>query len=400
MVVTKEKITQYAKFYYDHLVNDIMSFWEPRTGDEEFGGYLSSFDRKGKLTSELKNMWVQGRQLWMFSALYNRLEAREEWYRLARLGRDFIVKNGYAEAGRWYYRLDREGKIETSNLSYFTDSFVLMGLSEFARASGSDQDFKLIKETFEGLESHIHQSDFDQFYHFKVDNRNQYHGPHMIGVNVGSVLLPVLGEEKVGSYLDYCLEKVLYTFARDEERILFEMLGRDGKPINTPEGQMINPGHILESVWFCFEEGRRRDDQAIIDRCVKIIDWILDKGFDNEQGGIFAFIDTKGGKPYVPEVLQRLGETWDAKIWWVHSEALYTLALCALIANRKDLWNQFQKIQEYTQQYFFDSEYGEWYMYLNRDGTLRKPDKGTTIKSAYHVPRNMLFLYLLFKEIS
>ena len=94
-----------AKFYRERLLEDVMPFWEPRTRDEECGGYFTCFDRAGALTDRTKYIWFQGRQLYMFSALYNRVERRPEWLDLARHGRDFIVKHAYAGNGRWVWRI-------------------------------------------------------------------------------------------------------------------------------------------------------------------------------------------------------------------------------------------------------------------------------------------------------
>ncbi len=36
---------------------------------------------------------------------------------------------------------------------------------------------------------------------------------------------------------------------------------------------------------------------AIIDRAVKVLDWMYERGGDKEQGGIFAFVDLRDGRP-------------------------------------------------------------------------------------------------------
>ena len=49
-----EKSKTYAKILKNHLLNDIMPFWENRCLDKEYGGYLTCFDRKGGLTDDSK----------------------------------------------------------------------------------------------------------------------------------------------------------------------------------------------------------------------------------------------------------------------------------------------------------------------------------------------------------
>jgi N-acylglucosamine 2-epimerase len=197
---------------------------------------------------------------------------------------------------------------------------------------------------------------------------------------------------------DFCLERVLHIFAKNERQVLFEMVGRDGGLVDTPEGSTINPGHALGSMWLCLHEARQRRDQSSVDRFVQICEWMTEKGFDQERGGILAFVDPEGEEPCVPQVIRGFGQTWDTKIWWVHAESLYTLALAAQLGQRDDLWQAFHHLHDYCRRCFYDPEYGEWYTYLYRDGTVKVGDKGSMIKSAFHIPRALMHLALLFQE--
>ena len=59
-----------AAYYKKHILEDVMPFWDKRCIDEIYGGYLTCFDRKGKLTDDRKYIWFQGRQLYIYSLLY------------------------------------------------------------------------------------------------------------------------------------------------------------------------------------------------------------------------------------------------------------------------------------------------------------------------------------------
>jgi N-acylglucosamine 2-epimerase len=399
MGLIKNELQTYADFYRQHLLGDIMPFWENRTQDQEYGGYLTCFDREGRLTSGDKFTWCQGRQVWMFSALYNQIEKRQAWLDLARHGRDFLVERAHAGDGRWYYHLDRQGSVVVPNFSLFTDGFAILALCEYALASGSDEDLDLIRLAFDCYERNLYDPAFDQYHHFSLNPQYLYHGPYMITVNVANVAVPVLGRERTQPVVDHCLDKVLHVFARDEERVLFEMVARDGGLVDSHEGRMINPGHALESMWFVLHEARARGDRGMVDRVIQICEWMVEKGFDHEQGGILAFVDPGGNEPYVPQAVRDLGEGWASKIWWVHSEALYTLALAAHLGERDDFWQHFHHVHEYTRQYFHDPEYGEWYKYLYRNGSVKVGDKGSKVKSAFHIPRALMYLVLLFDDM-
>jgi N-acylglucosamine 2-epimerase len=387
-----------ARYYRAHLLDEVMPFWESRTADFDSGGYFTFFDRAGNVMDKRKFIWVQARQTYMFSSLYRQIEKRPEWLALATHGRDFLVNHAYAGNGRWYYQLDQYGKVEQADRSMATDAFALMGLSEYAAATGSDDDAAIIEKSFDKYERNTNDPNNVEFFHFVFDPAFEHHSPYMLAVNVCSVVRDVLGDERVRMLMSTSMDKVLYTFANDTYHVLFETLQKDGSILDTVKGRTVNPGHSLESMWFCMEEGLRRSDRTIIDRCIEISRWNIEKAWDVEYGGIFAFIDPKGEQVEVSHSVKGIGEIWDSKIWWVHSEALYTLALCALYDGGELFKRRFLELHRYVRNKFYDPEYGEWYMYLNRDGSRYDDRKGNGYKSAFHVPRALMKLVLLFEK--
>ncbi len=319
--IDRARCAKLAQFYRRYLLDDILAFWEARTNDPEYPGYLVMFDREGHCTGTDKYIWCQGRQTWMFAALYNHLEKRDNWLELARTGRDLLVNHAHAGGGRFHYRLNRDGSVKEAARSLFTDAFALIGLCEYAVASGSDEDLPLIRETFDAMQRHYQEPGFSEYHHFDIDPALHYHGPRMVGVGMASVLRPVLGAERVDAFAETCLNQVLWDFAKDEHQVLFEVLDGEGQVLDTPGGQTINPGHALESMWFCLEEALYRDDQRAVDRAVQVTEWAYENGVDREQGGILAFTSPQGERPASADEPNPFGETWDSKIWWVHSES-------------------------------------------------------------------------------
>ncbi len=392
------KLGELARFYRKHLLDDVMPFWECRTKDHECGGYLTCFDRQGKLTDPDKYIWFQGRQLWMFSALYNRVEKRDLWLDLARQGRDFLVRHAYAGNGRWHYQLDRTGKqAKQSTISIYTDHFVLSGLCEYALASGSDQDRDLIDQTYQVMEKNIYDPEFKDIFHGTWSPKYKRHGLCMISVHVAEIASQILGQERTRTLIDHCLQEILYVFTRDDRRLLFESVGQDGSIVMEPEGQLINPGHALEAMCFCLPVGLERGDQAIIDRCLAIAEWMYEVGYDNDYGGIVAFLDARGTEPAQLDWHKETDAMWHDKVWWVHCEALYAAALCALLTDSPVWFDRFLDLHDWCQQHFYDPEYGEWYAALYRDGTPKLTDKGTVWKAAYHLPRCLMMIMKLFE---
>ena len=65
-----------ATQYKDELMNHILPFWLECSQDYEYGGYFTCLDRQGNVFDTDKFIWLQGREVWMFSMLYNKVASR------------------------------------------------------------------------------------------------------------------------------------------------------------------------------------------------------------------------------------------------------------------------------------------------------------------------------------
>ena len=63
-----------ASLYKDELLDSVLPFWLEHSQDHEYGGYFTCLDREGKVFDTDKFIWLQGREVWMFSMLYNKVE--------------------------------------------------------------------------------------------------------------------------------------------------------------------------------------------------------------------------------------------------------------------------------------------------------------------------------------
>ncbi|NPV77322.1 MAG: hypothetical protein HPY59_13245 [Anaerolineae bacterium] len=396
MMLDKALISSLRDFYKKHLLADVMSFWETRTKDQKYGGYLTCFDRQGNITDTDKYIWFQGRNLWMFSALYNEMDKDEKWLDLAKHGRDFLVQRAYAGDGRFYYRLDRQGRVKEGTISIFSDLFVVAGLAEYAVASGSDEDLELIKTVFDTIEKNTYDPNFKDIHHNVWKPEYKRHGIYMINIITAPIVAKVLGRAYTKPLTDHCLENILYVFARDEYQALVEAVGRDNQFMDDPEGRVVYPGHTMEAAWACIEEGLRRQDRTVIDRGLLIADWAYAWGYDPEYGGIYSYRDVKSAEPLQTDWNKAVGMQWHDKNFWVNAEALYTTALAAVEKDDEKYLERFLRQHEWCQKYFYDPEYGEWYSELYRDGRVKLADKGTMWKAAYHVPRALLLTHKVF----
>ncbi|MFO7897988.1 MAG: AGE family epimerase/isomerase, partial [Planctomycetota bacterium] len=140
-----------AEQYRDALLDDVLPFWERHSVDRECGGYFSCLDRDGSVYDTDKFTWLQARQVWTFSALCNRLEKRDAWLEIARVGADFLAEHGTDDAGNWYFALGRDGRPLVQPYNIFSDCFPAMAFGQYARAAESDAARALAERTFRNI---------------------------------------------------------------------------------------------------------------------------------------------------------------------------------------------------------------------------------------------------------
>ena len=62
-----------ANKYKTELLDSVLPFWLNNSIDKEYGGYFSCLDRDGSVYDTDKFIWLQGREVWLFSMLCNKL---------------------------------------------------------------------------------------------------------------------------------------------------------------------------------------------------------------------------------------------------------------------------------------------------------------------------------------
>jgi N-acylglucosamine 2-epimerase len=216
----------------------------------------------------------------------------------------------------------------------------------------------------------------------------------MVLINTTQELREVEDDPRYSEMIRKWVRRELYTFAVDEHQMMFERIGVDGHPVlSEPEGRSLTPGHCLESCWFCLREGVYLADDSFIRRACRVMEWTMRVGWDQQFGGIFNFIDSKGKPPGHHDEGWGEDQDWDAKIFWVHAEALCALLYAFTTTHELKFFQLYEKVHDWSFKYFPDPEYGEWFGYLRRDGSLSQTLKGG-VKGFFHIPRAFLNCYL------
>lgn len=387
----KEYIKSWAESYKKDLTENIMPFWMKYGLDRENGGVYTCVDRDGSLMDTTKSVWFQGRFAFICSFAYNNVEKNQEWLDAAKSTLEFIEKHCFDEQGHMYFSVTAEGKPLRKRRYVFSETFAAIAMSEYALATGDQHWAKRAIQVFEDTQRFLATPGFLPA-KFEADVKLQGHSIVMILINVGSCIRKVVDDPKLTQQIDESIEKLKKYFIHPKFKCLLETVGENGEFIDTNMTRTINPGHCIETSWFIMEEAKLRGwDKPMLDMALQVFDWSWDWGWDKQYGGIINFRDCKNLPPQ--------DYSQDMKFWWPQCETIIASLYAYLGTGDEKYLYRHERISEWTYAHFPDAEYGEWYGYLHRDGTVAQPAKGNLYKGPFHIPRMMIKGYMLCQEI-
>lgn len=381
-----DELKKYAQLYKSELLEQVIPFWEKNSLDKEFGGFFTCLDRTGKVYDTDKFLWLQGRQVWMFSTLYNQVEQKQEWLDIALLGAKFMAEHGMDQEGNWYFSLTREGLPLVQPYNIFSDCFAAMAFGELYKATKDEYHRKIAVDTYNKIIEKQDNPKKQWNKAFPGTRPLKNFSLPMILCNLSLILEDVIGKETVDNMVPPLVGDIMTNFLQKDTGIILENIYPDGTFCDSFEGRLVNPGHGNESMWFLMDLATRYNNQDLIKKCEEILIQTTEFGWDQENGGIFYFLDIKGNP------VQEL--QWDQKLWWVHIETMISFAKAYKLTGNPVCKEWFLKLHKYTWNHFRDIEYGgEWFGYLTREGKPLLEAKGGKWKGCFHVPRGLFQLW-------
>lgn len=386
----KKYLGYWAECYREDLVQNIMPFWMKYGLDTENGGVYTCVDRNGELMDTTKSVWFQGRFAYTCCFAYNNIEHRQEWLDAAKQTIDFIEAHCFDTDRHMFFEVTADGKPLRKRRYVFSESFAAIAMAEYSKATGDRTYAEKAMQIFREMRKRLTTPGLlEPKYLPTVEMKG--HSITMILINVANVLKQVIDDPELDEQTDQSLESLINNFAHPEFKALLETVGPNGEFIDSINGRLINPGHCIETSWFLMDVAERRGDKKLLEFALQILDWSWDWGWDDEFGGIINFRDCKG--------YPQQDYSQDMKFWWPQTEAIIANLYAYKLTGDEKYLKRHRQISEWTYAHFPDHEYGEWYGYLHRDGSVAQAAKGNIFKGPFHIPRMMIRSFILCNEI-
>ncbi len=412
MAIDSKQISSCLEQSKQYLTKELLPFWLDRCKDNEFGGFLTHFDKDGKAGEETeKSLIAQARTVFTMASAHRAGYGGGRCAEYAKLGVDFLIDKMWDDKfGGFYWMVDRQGNVTEDKKIIYGHSFAIYSLSEYTLATGDSRGIEYAEKIFDLLQKYCADTMYGGYFEMFERNWNLC-GPasaggdrktldvHMHLMEAFSTLLQCSNESihkrKLLEDIDILLKRMMHPefktgipqFTIDWQvapQIKFDIVW--GWDRYTESGQKENAGdntcygHNIEFAWLFIHalEVMGISIEKYKPMLETIIEHTVNNGIDKEFGGVFVEGPHAGGV-YDME-----------KEFWQQAEALIGLLDACLYFDAEKYWPYYQNVHKFVFDKGINHEVGEWWPLLSRQGEPIWTHMSHNWKVNYHSVRAMV----------
>lgn len=382
----------------EHLVNDLITFWQGLK-DEENGGFYGYLSYDLKLDKKaVKGCILNSRILWFFSNAYmvlgdpSLLESATHAYQFLK---EHCVDD---EFGGVFWSLTYDGKPEDTTKHTYNQAFSIYALASYYDASKNPEALEIAWKLYDLVESKCK----DEYGYleaftrsFEPEENDKLSENGVIAEKTMNTLLHVFEaytelyrvtkEEKVAKQIRFMMDLI-------KDKVFNKEIGRQEVFFDRTWNTLIDLysyGHDIETAW-------------LVDRGLEVLD---DKAYTNMLSPITKIItENIYNRAYIDHSLVNESENGvvdTTRVWWVQAEAVVGFLNGYQKQGDKKFLDASVDIWNYIKKYFIDKRNGsEWFWSVKEDHT---PDEKPIVepwKCPYHNGRMCFEVLRRMKDAS
>lgn len=399
------------------LTKGMMDYWYPRCLDEEYGGYLSSFDKDWKqkerqakfIVMQARNTWASAQMAKMYPEDPSYIKISEHGYKFLR---DVMWDKEY---GGYYTTLNRQGEViddehfELTKTAY-GNAFAIYGLSAYYEVSNDPGALEQAIKSFKWLDAHSYDPEYGGYFQFMLRDGTALKEGHRgtpakdqnssIHILEGlTALYEVWPDEHLKSRINEMLVLIRDTITTDlgYMNLFFR---QDWSPVyytdevysggrNEHVFDYISFGHDIETAFLMLEASEvigRENDKNTQEVSKRMTDHTIQYGWDPLTGATYEsgyYFEDKEGISILESYTQ----------WWASTESFHTMLIMSELYpdDPLDYYDKFTLTWDYCKKYLIDHERGGWYRTgINEHPEEKDGDKGSIWKGNYHSARSLI----------
>lgn len=380
------------KQYRYYLFDDFLPFLDKYVIDHKYGGFMCNTDRDGTNITTNKDAWYEGRGIWIYSFLYNKLEKDLRYLEIAQKSVEFILKNEPAGDNLWARSFSREGKpIGEPPNNIYGDMFIANGLSEYSKALGEEKYWHMAKEILLKCLKIYNNPD----YGYKVDygpHAEHDKGPRVLGhwmviLRLVTQMLENKSDPEVEKIADECVNAIMNYHFNPEFELINEVLNHDLSRAEGAFSQFVYTGHTIEMLWMLLYEAARRKDKELFDLTAERFKRHVEVAWDDVYGGVFRCLEN------VNENIWQVD-----KVLWAQEEVLIGSLFVIEHTGAKWAKDMFTKMYNYVLDKYPLKQYGYpiWILGADRKVTF---EEHTARVGNFHHPRHLMLNILSIERM-
>lgn len=410
--MNKKEVLNLKEEAHNHLVNELLPFWESRMTDEKNGGYLTHFDKDGKDSGEdEKSLIAQTRCLYTASSAHRAGYGDGRLSAIAKHGADFLIDRMWdRENEGFYWMMDRKGNVKIDRKIIYGHSFAIYALSEYSLATGDQRGIEYAQKVFDLVQKYCADTMYGGYWEmfhrdWTLCSPGSQGGDrktldvHMHLMEAFTTLYECTGKDvhhrKLLEVIDILLYRIIHPvyktgipqFFKNWEiapQIKFDIIW--GWDRFSEEGQKANMtdntcyGHNAEFAWLLLHamDIMKSDPAAYSDVFRTIFNHTVNNGIDYEYGGVFVEGSHAGG------VYDR------EKEFWQQAEVLTALLDAFIMFRDPVYWEAYVNVHRFVLDKVVNKPVGEWFPLLTRKGDPIWTHMGHSWKINYHTVRSMI----------
>lgn len=382
----------------EHLVNDLIPFWQGLK-DEENGGFYGYLSYDLKLDKKaVKGCILNSRILWFFSNAYmvlgdpSLLESATHAYQFLK---EHCVDD---EFGGVFWSLTYDGKPEDTTKHTYNQAFSIYALASYYDASKNPEALEIAWKLYDLVESKCK----DEYGYleaftrsFEPEENDKLSENGVIAEKTMNTLLHVFEaytelyrvtkEEKVAKQIRFMMDII-------KDKVFNKEIGRQEVFFDRTWNTLIDLysyGHDIETAW-------------LVDRGLEVLD---DEAYTNMLSPITKIItENIYNRAYIDHSLVNESENGvvdTTRVWWVQAEAVVGFLNGYQKQGDKKFLDASVDIWNYIKEYFVDKRNGsEWFWSVKEDHT---PDEKPIVepwKCPYHNGRMCFEVLRRMKDAS
>jgi N-acylglucosamine 2-epimerase/mannose-6-phosphate isomerase len=237
------------------LFETALPFWAEAGVDRRDGGFVEQLDLSGRDGGvPFKRTRAQARQIYCFS--HAALMGWEPGRAVSDHGWQFLTAHGRRGDGGWVRRMGRAGGALDQTCDAYDMAFALFAHGWRHRLTGDDAIVDSALETVEALDRLLRHPNGLGWRAEENDEGPRQQNPHMHIIEAAIELAESTGHPRFRALVEEVLGLFQVRFFDRDAGVLREFYNADWSRLDSPEGRIVEPGHMMEWSWILYRAER------------------------------------------------------------------------------------------------------------------------------------------------